>query len=94
MFKILWTDPAIRDLKAIFEYIARDSEYYAKGILDDIFEKVEVLETFPNSGRIVSEENDKNTREIFVERYRIIYEIKESMVHILTIVHMAQDFEA
>ena len=32
-----WTEPALQDLKAIRDYIARDSSYYAEKVVDEAF---------------------------------------------------------
>ena len=46
-----------------------------------------LLKSFPLSGRAVSEENDKNVREHFIYNYRLIYEIRDSRIFVLTVVH-------
>lgn len=60
--KIVWSAPAVTDLDAIHNYIARDSETYADAIILEIFEAAHRLERFPESGRIVPELNDSTTR--------------------------------
>jgi len=52
MNRIFWTNPAISDLDAIHEYISRDSEIYADLVLSDIFDSVDRLITYPESGRM------------------------------------------
>jgi len=39
--------------------------------------KVDVLSQYPEFGRMVPEENDKNIREIVFRPYRIIYQVFE-----------------
>ena len=86
-YKLIWSPQAIEDIKAIAEYIARDSSIYAESTVERIFQAPERLIQFPKLGRIVPEKNDEAIREIFVFQYRIIYEILASEVHILTVVH-------
>lgn len=90
---VIWSKPARDDLKAIFEYIKKDSGYYAGKVTDDIIEKSELLEQFPGMGRVVPELNESNIREIFIYTYRMIYEISDEKIYILTIVHFARDFK-
>ena len=55
MVKIVWTDFAIRDLDDIGEFIARDSERYAKMVVQLLFESTDLLESYPKAGRIIPE---------------------------------------
>ena len=87
MNKIFWTDTAVKNLNNIFDYISADSKFYADVLVNDIFESIEQIKIFSKSGRVVPEIADKNTREIFVGSYRIIYEVKNKQVRILTIIH-------
>jgi hypothetical protein len=38
---VIWVKPAKTDLKAIHDFIASNSKYYAKKVIDDIVEKPE-----------------------------------------------------
>ena len=87
-----WSGPAKRDLKQIHDYIAQDSKYYAKNVVQNIVDKSETLEPFPKVGRMVPEINDPNVREIFIYSYRLIYEVRSNKVEILAIVHGRRDF--
>jgi len=59
-----WTAPAKLDLKDVHDYIARDSRYYAQKVSQDIVDKSEKLEYFPEIGRVVPEiENQTNGNE-------------------------------
>lgn len=93
MTKIVWTDPAILDLANIHSYITRDSNVYADALLLEIFHFVDTLEKFPQSGRVVPELNDGNTREIIVGNYRVIYDIVHLRVRILAVLHGARLFQ-
>jgi toxin ParE1/3/4 len=85
--KLVWTDPSIEDLRSIRDYIARDSEYYAIDLLEQLILAAERLVEFPRLGRAVPEAHDANIRELFCENYRIIYRIAGERVEILTVVH-------
>ena len=80
--KLVWTDPAIADLTAIRDYIARDSDQYARQFVGRIIEAVEKLPGFPAMGRKVPESRSRdNVREILFQNYRIIYRIASDKLH-------------
>lgn len=89
---VKWTRPAKHDLKKIHDYIAEDSRYYAKKVTQDIVARTEHLHDFPETGRIVPELSEPNIRELIIYSYRLIYEIKEKHIEILTIIHGKRDF--
>lgn len=92
MTRIAWTDPAISDLDSIHAYISRDAEVYADSVIAEIFDAVDRLIQFPQSGRIVPEIKESNTREIIVGSYRVIYDTNGDVVRILTVLHGARLF--
>ena len=59
---VTWSKPAKKDLKQIFEYIARDSRFYAKKVVNNIVEKSISLDLSPRRGRVVPEINDPDIR--------------------------------
>ncbi|MFH1975164.1 MAG: type II toxin-antitoxin system RelE/ParE family toxin [Pseudomonadota bacterium] len=89
---VIWTEPGKSDLRAIHDFIASDTKYYAKKVVQDIVEKTNILEEYQRIGRKVPEIDDENVREIFAYSYRILYEIKSDKVYIIGIVHGRRDF--
>lgn len=89
---VRWSKPARLDLKQIYDYIARDSKFYAKKVSLEIVAKSEELNSFPEIGRIVPEIGDPNVREIFIYSYRLIYEILPNKVDILALIHSKRNF--
>lgn len=88
MVEIIWSANAINELEQIAIYIALDSKYYSKKIINDIYGKVDLLHSFPRSGRIVPEVNKPNYRELIIYSYRVIYKIETpKLIKILTIHH-------
>jgi len=79
-------------LKKIYDYIARDSKYYAEKVSQDILERSEKLNEFPEIGRIVPEIGEVNIREVIVYSYRLIYEISSDKIEVLALIHCKQDF--
>jgi len=89
---LCWTEPAVGDLHAIYDYISHDSQTYADAVIADIFDATDLLVSFPLSGRMVPEIEDKQTRELIVGHYRIIYDVQKSTIRILTVLHGARKF--
>ena len=90
--RINWSEPALADLEAIHEFIARDSSHYAARFVRRLLEATERLAALPMMGRIVPE-GDGRHREIFEPPYRIIYRVEGDVVHVIRLVHGARDFE-
>jgi toxin ParE1/3/4 len=90
MVKIVWTQIAIEDLQLIHEYISKDSKLYAERLIEKIIERVDQLETFPKSGRVVPEFETETIRELIEGNYRIIYQILPDYIGIVRIHHSAR----
>ncbi len=65
---------------------------YADAVVIEIFDAVDRLARFPRSGRVVPEMDDENIREVIVGSYRVIYDVNEEAVRILSVIHGAQRF--
>jgi toxin ParE1/3/4 len=89
--KIVWTEPAVADLTALRDYIARDSEHYARQFIARILQAVEHLESLPRMGRKVPEAADEDVREILFQAYRIIYRISGEQVQVLSVLRGSRD---
>jgi toxin ParE1/3/4 len=87
MAKIKWSKDSLEDLKEICHFIALDSPFYAALMKDRVVEMVEHLELFPEMGRHVPESDNPSVRELIFKNYRIIYQIKEGFLEIITILH-------
>lgn len=89
---VAWT-PSARDcLDSIIEFIARESPEAAARVLDVILDAADSLSLFAERGRRVPETESRSIREIFVYRYRLIYQVSTSEVRILAVLHGAMDF--
>jgi plasmid stabilization system protein ParE len=49
------------------------------------------LDAFSERGRVVPEWNQPSVRELFVQRYRLLYEVTPDEVHVLAFLHGARD---
>ena len=79
-----------RILRLIHEYISKDSKVYADRLIDKIVRRVDQLENFPRSGRVVPEFNSEIIRELLEGNYRIIYQINSDNVGIVRVHHAAR----
>jgi plasmid stabilization system protein ParE len=91
---VIWSEPAIADLRSIHDFIANNSPFYAKKVVQDIRAKTDVLNDLPNIGKKVPELNIESVREISQYSYRILYEVKSKQTEILAVIHDRQDFKA
>ena len=77
-------------MRAIRDFIARDSEHYAALQIKRIIERVEHVSTMPTLGHPVHEFSDEALRETHQENYRIIYRFTKTELQVVTVVHMRQ----
>lgn len=91
MADVVWTDEALSDLEAIGEYFDRTSPRYASSIIERLYASVEPLAEHPKMGRQVPEVAHETLRELIVENYRVIYQLRDGQIEIVTIVHSRRD---
>ncbi len=72
-------------------YIARDSPPAAERLLVLALDAASSLDSLSGRGRIVPEFDQPSVRELFVQRYRLLYEVTPDEVHILAFLHGARD---
>jgi len=84
-FEIWWSQRARRDVREIGDFIARDKPEAAMRWASRIMDTVGRLEMFPSSGRSVPEIGRDDLREIILEGYRIVYQIRGEAVIVLTV---------
>jgi toxin ParE1/3/4 len=75
-YRLIWAPLATFDLKDIHFYIAESNPPAAKRFIKEIFEAVEQLQKFPESGRVVPEFNDPDIRELVRRPCRIVYRVQ------------------
>lgn len=96
-FAVLLTNDAVRDLKALYDYIAlHDAPQKADYVLEQIEKAFSLLSEFPERGAYPKELaalGIREYREIFFEPYRIIYRIMDKDVYILLIVDGRRDMQ-
>ena len=90
MVKVIWSELAIQDLKQIHEYISLDSRFYADRFIEKIITRVDQLESFQTSGRIVPEFANEQIRELIEGNYRVVYKMFSDHVGIARVHHAAR----
>jgi len=83
--------PAVNQLEGIFEYVSDENPGAAERIVHRIHEAIMRTARMPNAGRTG---RVPGTREIAVSGspYLVAYRIVERSIHILAILHGAQDW--
>ena len=89
--RVVWTEQAGRMLEEAATYIAQDSHDAAERLLLRTLEAAASLDVSSERGRTVPEWDRPTVREIFVQRYRLLYEVTPEEVHILAFLHSARD---
>ncbi len=92
-YTVKWSPEATEDLDSIAEYIARDSEFYARAVVSKILDVSRKLPEQPLIGRIVPEIGDENIRERFLYSYRLVYRIQENNITMVAVIHGKRLFE-
>ncbi|MEX0703331.1 MAG: type II toxin-antitoxin system RelE/ParE family toxin [Planctomycetales bacterium] len=91
-YEVVWTEPAMADLRAISDYIAERNPAAAVRTIAAILERVDLLQRVPFMGPIYPRGSQGRVREIVSGKYRIFYRVIEdsSRVEILTVWHGAR----
>ncbi len=88
MAEIRWTNEAEIWLKDIYEYIAQDDPAAAIKVLEGIYEKAQVLISFPETGYKYRPEPEGDIRILLYGHYRIAYLIRsQNTIDILGVFH-------
>ena len=91
--KLIWSPLAVEQVRDIAAYIALDKPSAAVQWAEKIFNSVERLSDFPDSGRVVAEIQRNEIREIVQGNYRVIYKVKPKEILILVVKSYRQKLE-
>jgi len=89
---IEWSPTARFDLWDVLSYISEFDQNAAARFRDKVFDSIERLADFLESGRIVPEFSDSNIREVICKPCRIVYRLKNngSFVEIARVWHSSR----
>ena len=91
MATIAWTEEAQRWLEDIFEYIAADNPQAATWTVLGIYERAQILATFPEIGHRYHA-SPRNVRILLYGHYRIAYVVKDDgNIDVLGVFHGSLD---
>lgn len=82
--RVAWSPLALERVSEIARYIAQDNPDAGERWVTELFDSVERLADFPESGRVVPEVGVRSIRELIFGAYRVIYTVKDK-VEILTV---------
>jgi len=92
MAEIRWTDEAAFWLEEIYQYISEDNPKIAKKVVNEIYEKVQILKSMPEIG--YKYQNRDNIHILLYGHYRIAYFIKDkNTIDILGVFHGSLDIQ-
>jgi len=84
---IRWTPTALRDLESLHAYIAEDSDEAAAAMVEKVLAGLESVLRFPGMGR---KGRLTGPREFVVPPFIVVYQVKESVIHVDAIIHGAR----
>jgi toxin ParE1/3/4 len=93
MARLIWTEPALKDLETIAEYIALDQPDAAQRYIQKVFTAVERLSQFPKSGSIPSEISKLPYRQIVIPPCRVFYRYDKNYVFIIFVMRSEQNLQ-
>ena len=87
--KVRWSAPALRDLEAIGDYIARDNPATANRVVLRILDQTEMLTAHPEIGR---PGRIAETRELVITDtpYIVPYRLRSAEIEVLAVFHGAR----
>lgn len=83
---LIWTERSAADLEEIDAYIAADDPIAAARWVRKLVATAQRASQLPHSGRVVPELERNDVREVLERSYRIIYQIFEDRVEVLTVI--------
>lgn len=86
MINLLYTQEASENIRDIVSHLYDLSPAYADKWTDELTKKVDLWLTFPEMGRMVPESQVRSIREIFVGRYRVVYQYRDDEAKIVIMV--------
>jgi plasmid stabilization system protein ParE len=89
--KVIWTDPAVDDLEAAVEFVARDSQAYASALAQQVCDAGDSLAEFSERGRRLPDPELSDFRELFIGSNRLVYRVEPKRVLIVGVIHGRRD---
>lgn len=84
---VIWKDEAKEDLRDVLHYLSRFPSAYVDDWSNELTRKIQLLELFPEMGRIVPEKQLSHFREILVGNYRVLYIYLNNLITVIGVRH-------
>ena len=91
MGEVVWTEPALTDLRRIVDLVAKDAPAAATKLAAKVVRAPRRLSRTPRCGAIVPEFEQDSIRELLVRPYRIIYVVQDETCSIVAVIHGRRD---
>ena len=91
MARVIWAEPALQDLDQIADYIALDKPDAARNLVMTVFEKIELLEQFPDMCPVPHDLPDSRYRHLIVGPLRIFYRFDADVVLVVYVMRYERD---
>jgi addiction module RelE/StbE family toxin len=89
--RVSWTPEALRNLDTIGDYLRTVAPDVADRIVVSLVESMDAVMDFPRLGRMVPEFELDDLREVIVDDYRVVYELRGDTAWVVTVLHGAMD---
>jgi len=94
MATLTWTGEAEKWLKDIYNYIAQDNPLAAQKVVNEIYDKAQLLLEQPEIGYRYEHESEEEIRILLYGHYRIVYIIEQDQdIVVLGVFHGALQIE-
>ena len=87
---LIWNDEAKEDVRRAYSDYFNYSPTLADDWSDELDKKVDLLLKFPEMGRKVPDFDISFIREVFVRKYRLVYQYQDNALRILGVRPMGQ----
>ena len=87
---LIWNDSAKEEVREAYSKYHDYSSVLADDWSDELNKKVNLLMAFPEMGRIVPDIDVSFIREVFVRKYRLVYQYQDNTLRILAVRPMGQ----
>ena len=91
MARVRWSSLAFRQVSDILAELGELSSPAAARLANRVGEAVKLLAAYPLLGRVVSAYRHRAVRELFVQKYRMVYRLEGEDVIILAVIHGSRD---
>ncbi|MGE9269118.1 MAG: type II toxin-antitoxin system RelE/ParE family toxin [Verrucomicrobiales bacterium] len=93
MAQVIWAEPALQDLDRIADYIALDDPLAARRLVQAVFAKTDLLESFPEMCPVPHDLPSSRYRHMLVGPLRIFHRIEQDVVYIVYVMRSERDLK-